>query len=90
MGWGWCSGTVLCGDLAISRGVDVSFRSWDALLDRRLPVGAGHGGLSLSGATRLSCHKPQSLLPLCSQFLVKTSTYSLVTIPHSLHQSDLT
>lgn len=42
MGWGWCSGTVLCGDLAISRGVDVSFLSWDALLDRRLPVGTGH------------------------------------------------
>lgn len=48
MGWGWCSGTVLCGDLAISRGVDVSFRSWDALLDRRLPVETSHRGLSLS------------------------------------------
>jgi hypothetical protein len=43
MGWGWCSGTVLWGDLAISRGVDVSLRSWGALLDKRLPVGTGHG-----------------------------------------------
>lgn len=79
MGWGWCSGTVLCGDLAISRGVEVSFRSWDALLERRLPVGTGHSGFSLNGATRLSCHKPQSLLPLCSWLLVKAFIYSPVT-----------
>lgn len=46
MGWGWCSGTALWGDLAISRGVDVSFRSCDALLDERLPVGTGQGGLA--------------------------------------------
>lgn len=46
MGWGWCSGTVPCGDLAISRGVDVSFRSWDALLDERLPVGTGQVGMA--------------------------------------------
>jgi hypothetical protein len=51
-------------------------------------VGTGHSSLSLSGATRLSCHKPQGLLPLCCWSPGKISIYSLVTIPHSLHQSD--
>lgn len=57
MGWGWCSGTALWGDLAISRGVDVSFRSWDALLDERLPVGTGQGGGV--GPLCHRCYSPQ-------------------------------
>ena len=56
MGWGWCSGTLLCGDLAISRGVDVSFRSWDALLDERLPVGMSQ--VRMASDLRHGCPTP--------------------------------
>ena len=56
MGWGWCSGTLLCGDLAISRGVNVSFRSWDALLDERLPVGMSQ--VRMASDLRHGCPTP--------------------------------